>query len=232
MSVDFANPTGETMARQSRIGLLDLADDLGIAVVEDAAYQALRYEGDAIPPILALDLERAGHIDRTRTIYCGTFSKTLSPGLRVGWVCAAAPVIAKLVLIKQASDLHSATLNQMAIHEVASRGFEKQVSKVCGVYSQRRDCMLTALEAYMPPDVSWSRPEGGMFVWVTLPSPIDGATLLAKSLETQRVAFVPGRAFFADGSNGNTLRLSFSLNDEDTIDEGIQRLGRLIESEL
>lgn len=232
MSVDFANPTGETMDRPSRLGLLDVADDLDIAIVEDAAYQALRYEGDAIPPILALDIERTGHIDRTRTIYCGTFSKTLAPGLRVGWVCAAAPVIAKLVLIKQAGDLHSATLNQMAIHEVASRGFEEQVTKICGVYSQRRNRMLNALEAYMPPDVSWSRPDGGMFVWMTLPSPIDGAALLAKSLKTQRVAFVPGRAFFADGSNGNTLRLSFSLNDQDTIDEGIQRLGRLIENEL
>ena len=232
MSVDFANPTGETMDRQARLDLLDLANDLDIAVVEDAAYQALRYEGDAIPPILALDIERTGHIDRTRTIYCGTFSKTLAPGLRVGWVCAAAPVIAKLVLIKQAGDLHSATLNQMAIHEVASRGFDEQVTGICSVYSQRRDRMLTALETCMPPNVSWSRPDGGMFVWVTLPSHIDGATLLAKSLETQRVAFVPGRAFFADGTNGNTLRLSFSLNDEDTIDEGIQRLGRLIESEL
>ena len=228
MSVDFANPTGETMDRAARDNLLDIADELDIAIIEDAAYQSLRYDGEVIPPILALEIERKGTIDATRTVYCGSFSKTLSPGLRVGWICAAAPLIGKLVLLKQAADLHSSTINQMAIHEVAAKGFDQQVAKIKSAYQTRRDCMLTCLQKYMPDSVSWTRPEGGMFVWVTLPAELDGAELLAEALKTQKVAFVPGRAFFADGSNGNTLRLSFSQADEATIEEGIRRLGELL----
>jgi DNA-binding transcriptional MocR family regulator len=228
MSVDFANPTGETMDRLSRESLLDMAEELDIAIIEDAAYQSLRYDGEIIPPILALDIARNGGIDATRTLYCGSFSKTLSPGLRVGWICAAKEVISKLVLTKQASDLHSSTINQMAIYEVASRCFDEQVDKVRSSYRARRDCMLACLDETMPDGVSWTRPDGGMFIWLTLPSHIDGADLLAQSLKTQKVAFVPGRAFFADGSNGNTLRLSFTQAGEKTIQEGIRRLGSLI----
>ncbi|MEP1209425.1 MAG: PLP-dependent aminotransferase family protein [Rhizobiaceae bacterium] len=230
MSVDFANPTGETMDLAAREQLLDMADELNIAVIEDAAYQSLRYDGEAIPPILALDIARRGDINNTRTFYCGSFSKTLSPGLRVGWICAAKDVISKLVQLKQASDLHSSTITQMAIHEVASKGFDQQVAKIRTAYKARRDCMLASLEKFMPEGVNWTRPEGGMFVWVTVPPHLDGADLLAQSLETQKVAFVPGRAFFADGSNGNTLRLSFSQADEATIEEGIKRLGELLKS--
>lgn len=228
MSVDFANPTGETMDLAARQQLLDMADELDIAIIEDAAYQSLRYDGNAIPPILALEVARKGDIDKTRTLYCGSFSKTLSPGLRVGWVCAAKEVIGKLVLLKQASDLHSSTITQMAIHEVASKGFDQQVAKIHAAYQARRDCMLACLEKYMPDGVTWTKPEGGMFVWMTVAPHLDGAELLARSLETQKVAFVPGRAFFADGSNGNTLRLSFSQADEDEIEDGIQRLGKLL----
>jgi len=227
-SVDFANPTGETLDRRARENLLDLAGELDIAIIEDAAYQRLRYDGEAIPPILALEIERTGSIENCRTLYCGSFSKTLSPGLRVGWICGAKEVIAKLVLMKQAADLHSSTINQMAICDVAESLFEEQVAKIRDAYSARRDCMLAALEREMPKTVRWTKPEGGMFVWLTLPEGFDGADLLARSLETQKVAFVPGRAFFADGSNGNTLRLSFSRADEATIEEGIARLGRLI----
>lgn len=232
LSPDFANPTGETVDRAGRERVLDLAEELGIAVIEDAAYQALRYDGEAIPPILALEIARKGDINSTRTIYCGSFSKTLAPGLRVGWVCAAEQVIRKLVLMKQAADLHSSTINQMAIWTVADRGFEKQVAKIHGAYKHRRDAMLSALEKYMPADVTWTKPEGGMFVWVTLPKGTDGAALLAKSIETAQVAFVPGRAFFADGSGENTLRLSFSCANEEMIDEGIRRLGALIRGEV
>ena len=123
LSVDFANPTGRTLDRGQRESVLDLADTLDIAVIEDAAYQALRYDGDAIPPILALEIARRGSIEDCRTIYCGSFSKSLAPGLRVGWVCAATPVISRLVLMKQAADLHSSTLSQIATHRVASTMF-------------------------------------------------------------------------------------------------------------
>lgn len=230
LSVDFANPTGETIARADRDRVLDLAEELDIAVIEDAAYQALRYDGPAVPPILALEIARKGSIEQCRTIYCGSFSKTLAPGLRVGWVCASSAVIGRLVLLKQAADLHSSTLNQMAIAEVAAASFDTHVATLRDVYRGRRDHMLAALAREMPSGVSWTRPEGGMFVWITLPEGMDGAALLARSLETERVAFVPGRAFFADGSGGNTIRLSFSRADDAAIDEGIKRLGRLIAS--
>lgn len=228
LSADFCNPTGETIDLAAREKLLALADDLDIAIIEDAAYQHLRYDGEAIAPIMALDIARNGGIEGTRTIYSGSFSKSLAPGLRVGFVIADMPVIRKLVLMKQAADLHSSTINQIAIEHVASRGFDAQVQKVRAVYSKRRDAMLKALDAYMPKGTSWTRPEGGMFVWVTLPEGMDGAELLAKSIATEKVAFVPGRAFYADGSNANTLRMSFSCTNEATIDEGIKRLSRLI----
>jgi DNA-binding transcriptional MocR family regulator len=134
--------------------------------------------------------------------------------------------------MKQAADLHSSTINQMAISEVAERGFDAQVAKVRAVYSQRRNAMLAALEKYMPSGTSWTKPEGGMFIWVTLPEGMDGAKLLARSLESAKVAFVPGQAFFADGSGANTFRVSFSCANDQMIDEGISRLGRLIASEI
>ncbi|MGV1914556.1 aminotransferase-like domain-containing protein [Rhizobium sp. 22-785-1] len=228
LSADFSNPTGETVDLAGRKKLLELADELDIAVIEDAAYQNLRFDGEPVTPILALDIERNGGIEKTRTIYSGSFSKTLAPGLRVGFVVAAMPVIRKLVLMKQAADLHSSTINQMAIEHVASRGFDKQVAKIKAAYSARRDAMLTALDNYMPKTARWTKPEGGMFIWVTLPEGLDGAELLAQSLASERVAFVPGKAFFADGSGSNTLRISFSCANEQMIDEGIKRLGRLI----
>ncbi|KND20027.1 GntR family transcriptional regulator [Pannonibacter phragmitetus] len=227
-SADFANPTGETLDRQTRERILDLAGELDIPVIEDAAYQSLRYDGEPVPPMLALDIARCGHIDAARTIYCGSFSKTLSPGLRVGWICAAAPVISRLVLMKQAADLNTSTINQMVLADVAERYFDTQVATIRKAYQARRDCMLDALSRHMPEGCSWSRPDGGMFVWVTLPEGLDGAALLARSLETVKVAFVPGKAFFADGSGANTLRLSFSCANETMIEEGISRLGKLI----
>lgn len=226
-SVDFANPTGETLDLAARQNILALADDLDCAVIEDAAYQSLRFDGDAIPPMLALEIMRKGSIEDCRTIYCGSFSKTLSPGLRVGWICASKDVIGRLVLMKQAADLHSSTINQMAICHVAETMFDDHVATIRDVYRTRRDAMLDALQTHMPKGVHWTKPEGGMFVWVTLPDHMNGADLLAQSLKSQRVAFVPGSAFYADGSGTNTLRLSFSRADAPTISEGIKRLGAL-----
>jgi len=232
LSVDFANPTGETLDRAAREAVIDLADEMDIAIIEDAAYQTLRFDGEAIPPILALEIARKGSIEACRTLYCGSFSKSLAPGLRVGWICAAHEVISRLVLMKQAADLHSSTANQIVTHKVASTIFEAHVATLRATYMARRDHLLAALAREMPQGVSWTRPEGGMFVWVTLPAGLDGADLLAQSLKTERVAFVPGRAFYADGSNGNTLRLSFSCANEAQIDEGMKRLGRLIRANL
>ncbi|MBQ4825412.1 PLP-dependent aminotransferase family protein [Leisingera sp. HS039] len=228
LSPDFANPTGETLDLAGRLRLLELADSLECAVIEDAAYQSLRYDGEVVPPVLALELERKGSIEDCRTIYCGSFSKTLSPGLRIGWAVAAKPVITQMVLLKQAADLHSSTINQMAVHGVAEARFDVHVAQLHAVYQRRRDVMLAALAEHMPEGVSWTRPEGGMFVWMTLPDRMDGAQLLARSLETERVAFVPGQAFFADGSGQNTIRLSFSNSNHTAIEDGIARLGRLL----
>ncbi|MCA0930243.1 aminotransferase-like domain-containing protein [Ruegeria profundi] len=228
LSPDFANPTGETVDLRGREDLLDLADDLNCAVIEDGAYQALRYDGEPIPPVLALELARKGSIQDCRTVYCGSFSKTLSPGLRVGWVVAAKPVISQLVLMKQAADLHSATINQMAVNDVARACFDTHIPKLRRVYGARRDTMLGALQRHMPDGVEWTRPEGGMFIWVTLPKGVNGADLLERALETVKVAFVPGQAFFPDATGSNTIRLSFSNSDEDTIREGICRLGDVL----
>ena len=228
LSADFANPTGETVDEAGRERLLDLAETLDCAVIEDAAYQALRYDGTPVPPILALEIARKGSIEACRTLYCGSFSKTLSPGLRVGWVVAPQAVIRQLVLMKQAADLHSSTINQIAIHRVAETLFDSHVAGLRATYRRRRDAMLAALARHMPEGVDWTRPEGGMFVWLTLPQGMDGAELLARSLDTVRVAFVPGRAFFADGSGANTLRLSFSCASEEMIEEGMARLGQLL----
>ncbi len=228
LSVDFANPTGETLDRAAREAVIDLADQADIAIIEDAAYQTLRFDGEPIPPILALEIARKGSIENCRTLYCGSFSKSLAPGLRVGWICAASEIISRLVLMKQAADLHSSTVNQIVTHKVASTIFAPHVAKLRATYMARRDHLLAALAREMPEGVEWTKPEGGMFVWVTLPAGMDGADLLAQSLKTERVAFVPGRAFYADGSNGNTLRLSFSCANEAQIDEGMKRLGRLI----
>ena len=232
MSVDFANPTGRTLDADMRERVIDLADELDIAVIEDAAYQSLRYEGEALSPVLAREIARKGDINACRTLYCGSFSKTLAPGLRVGWVCGAQEVISQLVLLKQAADLHSSTINQMAIATVATAQFDEHVATIKAAYLARRDVMLAALEGNMPAGVTWTRPEGGMFIWLELPAHINCADLLASSLLSERVAFVPGHAFFADGSGSNTMRLSFSRTDETSINEGIKRLGRLISAAL
>ena len=150
----------------------------------------------------------------------------------MGWIVANAAVIRKLVLMKQAADLHSSTINQIAIAQVAAAGFDQQVAKIRAAYSARRDAMLGALSRYMPDGTSWTKPEGGMFIWITLPEGMNGADLLAKAIVTEKVAFVPGRAFYADGSGSNHIRVSFSCADEATIDEGIKRIGRLVAGEL
>ncbi len=231
LSPDFANPTGQTLSRAARLKVLEQAKVLDAAVIEDAAYCGLRYSGEDVPAILALELESVGDINLCRTIYCGSFSKTLSPGLRVGWVVASDAVISQLVLLKQAADLHSSTINQMAIHSVAVEGFAEHVARLRTVYGRRCAAMLSALEHEMPDGVTWTEPEGGMFVWLTLPKGMDAGALLEKAIKQEKMAFVPGQAFFADGSGSNTLRLSFSNSNEAQIEDGITRLGRVLRTD-
>lgn len=223
---DFQNPTGATMSLAERQELLDAAGDLPL--VEDAAYVALRYEGEALPSLLALEAARTGGVDAGRVLYCGTFSKTVAPGLRLGWLVAPLPVVRRLVLVKQASDLHSPSLAQMVMHEVVQQVLPQALMPLCDTYRARRDAMLAALAREMPASVHWTAPKGGMFLWLTLPASIDAASVLARAISEARVAFVPGRAFHADGSGGNTLRLNFTLADAARIAEGIARLGALL----
>ncbi len=225
---NFANPTGETLSLAARERLLDLAAELDIPVVEDAAYSALRFGGDPLPPLMALEIARRGSIDDARSIYCGTFSKVLSPGLRVGWIVAPQAMIRRLVLIKQASDLNNSTINQMVMHRLAETAYDAQVERARAHYRRRRDAMLAALETHMPEGVTWTRPGGGLFVWLRLPDRMDGASLLDRAVKEAGVAFVPGAAFFHDDRGRNTLRLSYSLATEAEIAEGIARLAKLL----
>ncbi len=229
---DFANPSGETVPLEQRQMLLDTVHRFDIPLIEDAAYHALRFEGDAVPPIQALDIARVGSIDRSRVVFTGTFSKTIAPGLRTGWICAAQPIIRKLVLARQASDLHGSMLDQMLVHAVAAGEYDAQVASLLPVYRQRRDLMQAALVRYMPEGVTWTLPEGGMFFWLTLPEGLDSVALVRDSIETERIIFVPGTSFHHDGGGHRNLRLNYTLSDGTTIEDGIDRLGRLFRRHL
>ena len=225
---DFANPTGETLTLEARQGLLSLADELDVPILEDTAYHALRFEGAAAPSIQALDVARVGSLDASRVVYLGTFSKTIAPGLRVGWICASRALIRRFVLVKQASDLNVSVINQMVMRQLAETRHEALIETAINSYRAKRDAMLAALAAHMPKSVRWTRPEGGLFVWATLPEGTSGAELLQRAVRDVKVAFVPGGAFFHDGSGANTIRLSYSLPEPAMITEGVRRLASLL----
>ena len=226
---DFANPTGETLSPAARNRLLDLASELDVPVLEDSAYSALRYEGDDVASLQALDVGRCGSIDRSRVIYCGTFSKTVAPGLRIGWICAARTIVGRLVLIKQASDLNVPVINQMVMHKLVENGRHGElIARARAHYRSKRDGMLAALGAEMPSGVTWTKPQGGFFVWVTLPETVSGDALLNRAIEDANVAFVPGGAFFHDGGGANAIRLSYSLPEPAMIEAGIARIATLL----
>ena len=229
---DFANPTGKTLTRVERMKLLDRAAERDFLVVEDGAYRELRFAGADEPMLLALDVARSGSIEHARTIFCGTFSKTLSPALRLGWICAPTPVIEKIVLLKQGADLHASTINQMVAERIVSDGYETHLERLRSAYRERASAMQAALARHMPMGVTWTKPQGGMFVWARLPEGLDGARLLEAALAEARVAFVPGAPFFAVGAEPNTLRLSYSLPRLDEIDDGVRRLARVIEDRM
>jgi len=227
---DFANPTGRTLTRAQRTQLLDQAEAGDLAVVEDGAYRELRFAGAEEPTLLALDIQRCGDIEAARTLFCGTFSKTLSPALRLGWVCGPRAVIDKLTLLKQGCDLHASTINQMVALRIVSEGYEAHLERLRTHYRRQAAAMQAALARHMPLGVEWSHPQGGMFVWLRLPTGLDAAQLLQAALGDERVAFVPGAPFFAVDPDPATLRLSYSLGGPDDIEEGVRRLARVIAS--
>ena len=222
----FQNPAGVTLSAERRRRLVELAREREVLVVEDNPYGLLRYEGEPNEPLYALD-------GGDYVLYLGTFSKILSPGIRLGWLCAPPPVMEKVALGKQASDLCTSTLSQYFVAEYFGEGrWRDYISDLVRIYRSRRDAMLEALERFFPASATWSEPEGGLFLWATLPDYIDTTDLLAKALR-ENVAFVPGPAAFVDGSTGATsMRLNFSGSDEDEIREGIRRIGRVIAEQV
>jgi 2-aminoadipate transaminase len=232
---NFHNPAGVTLSLERRKRLIELADHYGVPIIEDDPYGQLRYEGDHLPSLVVLDNEFQGHNGAPysgNVIYLSTFSKTLAPGLRLGWIIAPEEVIRKLVQAKQGADLHTSTFTQMVAYEVARGGFlDRHVRFIRNVYRERRDAMLNALERYFPEGVRWTRPAGGLFLWVILPEHLNTTELLAEAI-AERVAFVPGAPFHPDGSGQNTMRLNFSYMPPEKIEEGIKRLGRVLERAL
>jgi 2-aminoadipate transaminase len=221
----FQNPAGVTMSAERRRQLVQIARERELLVVEDNPYGMLRYEGEPLEPLYKLD-------GGDYVLYLGTFSKILSPGIRVGWLCAPPPVMQKVVLGKQAVDLCTSTLTQYFVREYFGEGnWRGYVADLCGIYRDRRDAMLDAMERFFPDGATWSRPEGGLFCWATLPSYIDTTDLLAKALR-ENVAFVPGAAAYVDGRGGSSMRLNFSASGADEIREGIKRIGAVIAEQV
>jgi 2-aminoadipate transaminase len=228
---NFQNPTGVTLSMQRRQELIEIADHYGVPIIEDDPYGQLRYEGENLPSIVSMDNEyrRNGSNEyRGNVIYLSTFSKTLAPGLRLAWVIAPTPVIRKLVQAKQGADLHTSTFNQIVAFEVARGGFiDRHIWLIRRVYGERRNIMLDAMEELFPPGVSWTRPQGGLFLWGMLPKGMD-TTEVFKTAVARKVAFVPGTSFFALGGGENTMRLNFSYANPDQIQIGIERLGNVL----
>jgi 2-aminoadipate transaminase len=222
----FQNPAGVTLSEERRRRLVELAREHEVLIVEDNPYGLLRYDGDPQPTLYSLD-------GGDYVLYLGTLSKILSPGIRIGWVAAPPPVLEKIGLGKQAADLCTSTLSQYFVREYFGEGrWLDYVADLVEIYRRRRDAMLDALEHHFPPQAEWTRPEGGLFLWATLPDYIDTTDLLAKALR-DNVAFVPGRAAYADGVRGaSSMRLNFSASDEDELREGIRRIGSVVSDQI
>lgn len=232
---NFQNPTGVTLSYERREKLIELADRYGVPIVEDDPYGQLRYEGEHLPSVVVMDSQFRDNCSvcyRGNVIYLSTFSKILAPGLRLAWVVAPPEVIRKLVQAKQGADLHTASFIQAVAFEVAKGGFiDRHVKHIRDVYSERRDVMLAAMDGYFPPGVEWTHPEGGLFLWGTLPESLSSAEVLKVAIE-QKVAFVPGAPFYPNGGGHNTMRLNFSNATPEKIQLGISRLGKAIKEKM
>ncbi|MHB8114679.1 MAG: aminotransferase-like domain-containing protein, partial [Bellilinea sp.] len=231
---NFQNPMGVTMSMERRVKLVEMADRYGVPLVEDDPYGQLRFEGENLPGVNVLDAQL--HVQNGRytgnVIYFSTFSKILSPGLRLAWMIAPDEVISKLALAKQGTDLHTATFNQVVAYEVSRHGFlDNHVKHICEVYSERRNVMLDSLAEYMPEGVTWTHPHGGLFLWVRVPESCDTTKMFPAAIRN-KVAYVPGESFHPNGGGTNTMRLNFSYCKPATIVEGISRLGNMLKEEL
>ncbi|MBA2439558.1 MAG: PLP-dependent aminotransferase family protein, partial [Thermoleophilaceae bacterium] len=214
-----------TMSLARRRRLVEVVSERELLVLEDNPYGLLRYEGEPLPPLYKLD-------GGVYVMYLGTFSKILSPGLRLGWVVAPPPVLEKINLGKQGADLCTSTLSQLMVHAYFElEDWRDYVGSLTEIYRARRDTMLDALAESFPPQAEWTRPAGGLFIWATLPDFIDTTDLLARA-RRENVAFVPGEGAFLDGRGRSSMRLNFSGSDEDRIREGIRRIGEVIKEQV
>ncbi|RFP18573.1 MULTISPECIES: PLP-dependent aminotransferase family protein [unclassified Duganella] len=221
---NFQNPTGRTLSVERRLELVETCARLGLPLIEDDPYGALSYKGDPLPKMVAMNPDGV--------IYMGSFSKVLTPGIRLGYVVAPLPLVRRLELAKQAADLHTSQLTQMVVHEVIKDGFlGRHIPKIRTLYGDQCQVMLDAMAQHFPAGVEWTKPEGGMFIWVTLPKHIDAMKLLDEAI-AQKVAFVPGSPFYANEPETNTLRLSFVTVAPDRIRTGIEILGKLIAAKI
>lgn len=223
---DAHNPLGVSISEEKRRHLAELATQANLPVIEDDPYGFLSYDGRCLPPVRAYN--------DTHVFYVGSFSKILAPALRLGWLIAPEALMPKLTVIKEAGDLESSALTQRAVAAFLDAGhLPAHLEKLRTAYRQRRDTMLAAMARFFPPDITWTLPRAGMFVWVTLPEWIDATALLEIAVEREQVAFIPGQAFAHPGVYaGNTMRLNFSHCCLADIEEGIARLGRLLEEEI
>jgi 2-aminoadipate transaminase len=231
---NFQNPTGATIPLERRKQLLALADRYGVPIIEDDPYGQIRYEGEHLPSVVTLDsgTRKTNGCYVGNVIYLSTFSKILAPGIRLAWVIAPPEVIRKLVQAKQGTDLNTSTFNQITAYEVGRGGFlDKHVITIRDCYRERRNVMLDALTEHMPEGVKWTHPHGGLFLWATLPEGMDTTALLQDAV-AEKVAYVPGTSFFANGGGENTMRLNFSYSKPDLINEGIARLGKVFKKKL
>ncbi|MDD5447660.1 MAG: PLP-dependent aminotransferase family protein [Actinomycetota bacterium] len=221
---NFHNPAGVTLSQSRRGKLVNIAEERDLLIIEDNPYGLLRFEGNPIEPITARS--------RKNVVYLGTLSKVVSPGIRVGWVLAPPPIIERLATLKQSADLCSPNLSQMFAEEYINRGLvEKNMENLKPVYRSRRDVMLSSLEEHLPSGCTWTKPRGGLFIWVTLPPYIDTRKMLPLAIE-EKVSYVPGSAFFPDESGSNCMRLNFSYPAEEQIATGVKRLGKVIKKEI
>ncbi|HEY0064197.1 MAG TPA: PLP-dependent aminotransferase family protein [Telluria sp.] len=221
---NFQNPTGRSLSIERRQELVETCARHGIPLIEDDPYGALSYKGEPYPKMLNMNPDGV--------IYMGSFSKVLTPGIRLGYVVAPLPLVRRLELAKQAADLHTAQLTQMVVYEVVKDGFlEQHIPTIRALYANQCQVMLDAMAETFPAGVTWTKPEGGMFIWVTLPKQIDAMQLLDQAIAA-KVAFVPGAPFYANEAETNTLRLSFVTVPPERIREGVAILAKLIAAQL
>lgn len=214
---DFQNPSGISMPLKRKVDLLETVRSTSLAIIEDAPYTDLRYEGKRVPTLLELD-------ESGRVIYLGTLSKILAPGFRLGWLIADKDIVKKVVIAKQAADLQPNTLTQYIAYEFLKEiNVEEHIKSITDVYGHRRDVMLSSLEKHMPEGVTWTHPMGGLFLWLTFPDSVDTKELLTICLE-KKVAFVPGEPFFANNGEKNHCRMNFSFVHDDKIETGIKAI--------